>query len=287
MQDFFSCPVEPSFHLPWTINPFALWSLLDMLKVAAQEYIEIGETVREIGFNLYAGELDKEYALKPEEKAKFLRLLLKLKIHCEKIKLKTSSVLLEEAIKNLPENAQTLQFLLIAIKAELSQHLFLFVPPHRSNYYERSDFSQQFISSFPKASRELIRSGNCYAVGEYTACVFHSMRGTEIGVWALSTSLNVTSKYPLELTEWGRIIEDIDNKIQEKQPFAKRSLANSQEFQFLSEASLQFTYFKNAYRNPVAHARETYEEDKAESIMRQTIEFLQIISVKLKLSEAP
>lgn len=34
--------------LPWVENPYKLWSILDMLKVSAKEYIEIGQLFGEV-----------------------------------------------------------------------------------------------------------------------------------------------------------------------------------------------------------------------------------------------
>ena len=51
-----------------------------------------------------------------------------------------------------------------------------------------------------------------------------------------------------------------------------------------SEAAEQFTFVKDAWRNHVAHSRETYDLEQALSIMRHTGEFMNDL-VKLGLKE--
>ncbi|MGA2515306.1 MAG: HEPN domain-containing protein [Thermodesulfobacteriota bacterium] len=266
--------------LPWVKNPFRLWSLEDMLKFAASEYIEMGETINDIGICLHIGELDKEMVLTDQEKIDFIKLLNKLKTHCDNMHLKIASTLLKDALDIPPSNSETLEILIKAVKVEMSQHLFFFVPSHRAKYYERSDFNERFISFFPKALRELQHAGNSFTVGEYTASVFHSMRAAEIGLRALAQHLNVIFPFEINLAEWNALIKEIEKKIETQQQLP-RSTARDEELKFCSEAASQFRHFKNGYRIFVAHARESYDEEPALSIMERTKEFLEGLSIKL------
>lgn len=79
----------------------------------------------------------------------------------------------------------------------------------------------------------------------------------------------------------GPIINAIEDKIKEMKGNSK-SIEKNEELKCLSDAALQFRFFKDAYRNHVAHSQEIYEERKALSIMEGTLEFFQSLSSKLK-----
>jgi glycerol-3-phosphate dehydrogenase len=133
---------------------------------------------------------------------------------------------------------------------------------------------------FPSASKELIHGGTCYAVGEYTACVFHAMRAAEIGLRAVAKHLKVQLSIALELAEWNTLIDLIDKHIKSLmgQP---RTQIRDEEIKFFSDANSQFTNFKEAFRKHVAHARDSYEEVPSISILHRTREFLEALSSKV------
>ena len=263
---------------PWKDNPFRLWSLLDMLKVSAEEYIKIGEIIRGMYFKLELESI-KVIKFKKNKKNDFRKFLVRLKKQCDKLELSISSHLLKSKIKDLPKTGEELELLSQAVKEEIKSNLFLFIPGHRAKYYELN-LPEYFTASFPRASREIVKAGNCYAVGEYTACVFHCMRGAEIGLRSLAKHLNIPFQ-DLELEQWKNIIDKIEAEIKAKQGM-NRGPDKVEELKFCSDAASQFRYFKDAYRNHVAHARSTYDDGEAERIMRSTREFTQSLSAKLK-----
>jgi len=272
---------------PWEDNPFQLWSLLDMLKIGAEAYIWIGKALRDIEIQLYNLGISED-PLTGHDRENLLKFLSSLKSHCDKFQLKVSSVLLTNAIWGLSNKSAShaleergrIRGIIDSIFAELKVHLFLFVASDRAQYYEQS-LPEELTKSFPASSKELTRAGNCYAVDEYTACVFHCMRGVELGLRSLAKHLNVPFQ-DLELEPWKNIIDQIEKEIKAKQEEMKRGPAKTEELKFLSDAASQFRYFKDAYRNHVAHARSTYDDGEAERIMRGTREFLQSLSTKLK-----
>jgi hypothetical protein len=157
----------------------------------------------------------------------------------------------------------------------------LFVPQHRSEYYEQT-LPNTVIAAFPTASKELVAAGNSLAVGLYTACVFHSMRAAEIGVRVLGKELSVSfPDKPLELVEWHNILDQADSKI-----VAMKALPGGthkdEEVNFYSQAAVQFRYFKDAWRVRVAHARETYEESPALKVFSLTLEFFETLATRLE-----
>jgi hypothetical protein len=135
--------------------------------------------------------------------------------------------------------------------------------------------------NFPTASAEIIHAGNCFAFGEYIACVYQSMSAAEMGLRALASHLGVTLPYPIELADWGKLLGEIEEKIQNMQKPPKTA-DKDEELSFCSDAMALFRHFKNAYRNHIAHARAHYDERQAQSIMDRTREFIELLATQLK-----
>lgn len=202
---------------------------------------------------------------------------------CKELGLTTSETLLTHSITDLPATTAEFRLLRIALFSEIHKRLFLFVPADRAPFYEKDDIlSQGARDAFPSAYRELRSAGNCYATAEFTACVFHLMRAAELGVRALGTALDVTfPTHPIELADWQNILDQADAKITAMKNLPKGT-HKDEELNFYSQAGIQFRYFKDGWRVRVAHARETYSENQALTIMRHTCEFFEVIASRLK-----
>jgi HEPN domain-containing protein len=264
-------------NLPWIENPFRLWSLEDMLKFNAVHYLLIAQNIAHIN-DLFA--TNKMANLDSET---FREVLKGMKEYCEELGLKISTSHLSNSVNDLPQNAREWRIIDRTIREEISSHLFLFVPPHRASYYQRNE-SPTLSAEFPKSSREIVHAGNCFATGEYTACVFHCMRAVELGLRSMAIDLGVSLSHPIELAEWKTLIDQIEIKIKDMHKLPKSEEKNK-NITFYSDAASQFRYFKDAYRHHVAHAREIYEEDQAKSIMDRTREFLEGLATRIKEPE--
>ncbi len=79
------------------------------------------------------------------------------------------------------------------IENNLERRKFMFITPDQAAYWNNPKlFGRAFISSFSSAAKfELVETGNCYAAGRWTACVYHSMRLAEYGLRKLARKLRV------------------------------------------------------------------------------------------------
>jgi hypothetical protein len=109
------------------------------------------------------------------------------------------------------------------------------------------------------------------------------MRVLEKGLKALADNLSVSFAIPFEYLNWQNIIEQIEAKIKELEKL-KPGQEKTDKLKAYSEVARQFRYFKDAWRNHVAHSREIYDQQQALSILRHTREFMSDL-VKLGLSE--
>jgi len=171
-------------------------------------------------------------------------------------------------------------------KSQCNKQTFFRLSREESSMFSSAEpFGPKVAKAFPSTESvyEISEATKAYVLSRYTASVFHLMRVLEKGLKALADKLAVPFSIPFEYQNWQNIIEQIESRIKdlEKQ---KAGQQKTEELKSYSEIAKQFRYFKDAWRNHVAHSRETYGPEQAMSIRRHVSEFMQDI-VKLGLSE--
>lgn len=175
-------------------------------------------------------------------------------------------------------------------KDELDTTWFLHISGEKLAHYEQDDLFG-IKDALPSANREVKQAGTCYATGNSTACVFHLMRAVEVGTRVLVRALgkrkiggkNVPVELhdkPIELADWDTISVGIKKKIG-LLPNSK-SVRITREKEFYTTANAQFHNFKDAWRNHVSHARESYDEYQAMSVMVNVKHYLIHLATRLK-----
>ncbi len=157
------------------------------------------------------------------------------------------------------------------IRWEMQEHVFMHIPASRSERYGvQESFGSAVHNNFRSAQFDILEAGNSYAVGRYTACVFHLMRALEIALGALAAEFSV----PFDHTNWHNIIEQLESKIRDmgKDPNKAADWKTQQEF--YAQAANSFMFFKDAWRNYTAHARGKYTEEEADAIYRNVNSFM-------------
>lgn len=167
------------------------------------------------------------------------------------------------------------------LEDELRRRVFLFVVPEDANLY-RSPLASFSLTwgAYPSTRPEIDEACRCYALGRYTACVFHCMAILQSGLYALAGAAGATLRYPIELAEWQDVLSAIEKKI-EPMRNEPRSAARDERVKFFSECAVQFRYFKDAWRNHVAHMRETYDRDQTHSILLHVRDFMEKLSTRV------
>ena len=160
------------------------------------------------------------------------------------------------------------------IRDELEGRLLLSVSPEKGSFYEPVEplFGAQVQDSFASASNEIDEAGKCFALGRYTACVFHLMRVLEVGLNSLASVLDVK----FEHTNWQNIIDAIEKKIAENSK--NKGDGWREKEKFYSEAAAHFMYLKNAWRNHTMHVRESYDEERALTVFNNVKGFMQVLA---------
>jgi hypothetical protein len=252
-----------------------------MLRVYAEKYIELGQRMADASghFSLIEGATQEKTAEYNEWLKDDLTDLSKV---CEDLSLKISNQLAKRRIEELPTSEGEFKLLLETVKEELKPRLMLFVPPHLARHYNRNSvLTEAAKTAFPTPFTELKAAGNAVAFGLPTASVFHSIRAAEIGVRCMATDLGVIFNFPIEFAEWGKIVAEIEPRIEaiKQQP---RSPARDADLVFYSEAASQFRHFNDGWRVRVSHARATYDESQALRVLQHTKEFFETLAARLK-----
>jgi hypothetical protein len=158
------------------------------------------------------------------------------------------------------------------IKREMRSILFMYVPADRAARYNKPElFGPVVAAKFPSAKFDIAESGNCFATGRFTACVFHLMRALEVSLAGFAGIFQV----PADHTNWHNIIESLESKIRDMGKATIKAPAWKEKQEFYSQAANSFMFFKDAWRNYTAHARGKYTELEADTIYRNVNAFMQ------------
>jgi hypothetical protein len=126
------------------------------------------------------------------------------------------------------------------------------------------------LAAFPAIQIDAYSATDCYALGHSIASVFHSMRVLEFGLAAIAADVGLV----FDLQQWHNIIEQIESKIEAERKSLPKGAARNNRLQFLSESAKEFFYFKDGWRNYVAHNRANYDEPQALSVLTHVRTFM-------------
>lgn len=281
----------------WSVRPFQIVSLLEMLKHNANLFYFITRNLQtlETKTKIAIDERGGMSLLTEREINQTRKLIERIEGECKKLRL--DDVLNELHAFDLdhlqPFPGLTRGFVLEQLRVELeklskkvaeslSNRLFMVIPADEAGYYNHPElFGSEVAAKFPKANKEITEAGNCYATGNHTACVFHLMRAVELGARCMIRRLKVkTLHHRVELCDWGSISTALNDAV--KNLPKRKSLKASETSAFYSHAVAQFFNFKDAWRNQVSHTRDVYDEHVAMNVMVNTRQFIQHLATRLK-----
>jgi HEPN domain-containing protein len=263
--------------LPRGLDSSQLLNLRQMVEFGAEEYVNVGAALQSIQDNLGVDEEIEEPI--PDS------LYSTVKSAYRDIQFNVSETQLNiaacaNAVEGLLaeyENARPtyrrigddIRMLRRFLKIFLEERRFFFIPPERAPYYSVNMLAfdttlgkamKPFavaIQSFPSAEEDVREAGNCFALGRYTATVFHLMRVVEVGLTAISNAKGIPSA---RNPNWGTCLAEIE-KAARNDPSLK-------------EPALFLRGVKDLWRNPTMHVERTYSEEEARSILNAVEAFM-------------
>ena len=213
--------------------------------------------------------------------------LKEMRTECEKLDLTHTAALIsfsESAVQrkgddytyaDMSKELDTLSFSFID---ELRRNSCFLIATEKNKYFQKDDLvGPQVNTAFPSCSHEIKNAGNCYALEQNEACVFHCMCALELALHVLANELGVTFSGTLDLQNWQNIIENIESEIKNLEKLPK-SKYKSETLKLFSQAAMQFRWFKEAWRNHVMHGRDICDPGKAYSILGHTKELMQALA---------
>jgi hypothetical protein len=136
--------------------------------------------------------------------------------------------------------------------------------------------------AFPDCKDDVLAAVDCYALGQSTASVFHSMRVGEHGLRALAHErrIKLSKNKPVEWATWQEIIRKLDDEIK---VIGGKQAGNARDaaLEFYSGARADLNGFKDEYRNLVMHVRAKYDEPQAQRALQKVYEFMGRLSAKI------
>lgn len=153
-------------------------------------------------------------------------------------------------------------------------HAYHLSAQDQSLYLEPTKDWRDALDKFPSALNDVQEAGRCLALGRHTAAVFHAMRILEFGLAPLGSQFSVST----DRATWHRIIEQIHDAIEAKSLAMGGGWADQS---FYSDAATQMTFFKDAWRNHVMHARVTFNEETAPPVIEYVRRFMAHLATKL------
>lgn len=157
------------------------------------------------------------------------------------------------------------------LRDELQNEYFLHVSRTDYQLYGQPEgFGPEVAAKFPTGVEDVEGAGNCLALGQPTACVFHLMRLAEIGVRALAKKLKVTTIDP-ETENWNTIIDHVNKAIN---ALPAKTVSEKARKAALAGASAHMNVIRIATRNEVMHPKKTYTQEEARDSLQATRLFM-------------
>ena len=177
------------------------------------------------------------------------------------------------------EMAERLKDFWSKLEHELNDRFFIYLDEQEATQYQAAQpFGAAVASVFrSKKCDDLAEASKCFALGRYTACVFHLMRAMEVAVQAFGKKLGVNmikiapGKRVSELT-WEQILNELNPKLR---MMPQDTVPRKRRYEKYAAAQSYLYGVKDAWRNPTMHPRlEGYNELQAKDIMNNVRSFL-------------
>lgn len=148
-----------------------------------------------------------------------------------------------------------------AIQDALENEHYFQVDRFDVRFYDQSDaFGAQVTTKFPKATDDIKNAGNCIALQQPDACVFHLMRAMEVAVRRLGQRLGM----PITpQTTWRRLTGSMDGKIRLLSESTHKQKEKKNRWE---EARANLHQVGSVWRNNTMHPAVSYSPSQAHDV---------------------
>jgi hypothetical protein len=264
--------------------PVGLLSLADMINFALKEYMDATILIARI-HTATAKAQGSDWIIAGDELAEKKSTFEKVAKVCRELALPRSSSRTTRILNQLNSGSMSAMNLHIETKV-LHEAMDDDISHERFFHYDKTkvqfvlsfgtDWSPALIS-FSSISIDAYSGVDCYALGHNVASVFMMMRVLEKGLKSLASDVGKD----FDKQHWHGIIDEIESAIEKLQDTLPRGREKDERLQFLSSAAKEFRYFKDGWRNYVAHGRGEYDEHQALSVVAHVRDFMNHLGTKL------
>jgi len=209
--------------------------------------------------------------------------LKEMRVECDKLDLTPTTDLISHIESEVQQKGSDytyvdmlnhLDTLSFSFATELRKNCCFRIAKEKDKYFQKDDlFGPEVSKAFGSCVDEIRNAGSCYALEQYEATAFHSMKVLERGLDILAKKFGVDFSY----TNWHNVIEQIEKHI--KNMNSSFGADWKEQRKFYSQAATHFMFLKDAWRNHVMHIRDVpYDEGRAFSVFSNVREFMQALA---------
>lgn len=281
----------PTLPVPiWEVSKFSLVSLFDMLRAHGHSYYYVAYAIGVIEYCIDVSAVQADEALQNEAIQGLLpnivRQLKSIKREAQDPALKFTLLHVDRALAHCNDKCTPTSLKIIVeelsnrFRDELGDEMFLHVSSNKTPYYKNPHlFGPEVAARFPHTNHDAEEAGKCFALGRFTACVFHLGRIMEHTVQMLGVKLSVTIHLN---TTWNIITEAINNKLKlmanPQTPAPALTDADRARNIKFAKATAHLNAFRLAWRNETMHPKSTYTEEEALTLLNHVDAFMRQIT---------
>ena len=256
-------------------QPGEPWRLLDMLRVFSPKRLtDLGEHIAALE-HYYRFEPYYPHSAQAQETAKSI--FKALGHYASDFGNETVAKSMRKLAEDIPTDPQLFYFALEQFTDHMEAHRIYFSPFGDHTYYACKDaFGHEVSKAFPSSEMEIESGGDCIAVGQWTASVFHLMRALEPPLIVFANECGVDFK-----SNWNSALDRIEDAVRNRDNAKCRPNWDSEK-DFYIDAVTHFFHIKNAWRNYTMHLRLRYDRDQALEIYNDTRRFMEKLATKLQ-----
>lgn len=160
------------------------------------------------------------------------------------------------------------------IEQELASEWFKYIPKYKAQYIDAGRFDIPEIVQFGYDTQaEFVKAGDCYALGQSTASVFHLMRVVDAGLKSAAKSLGI----PYLSESWKTVGDKIQKEMEKKYP--DKTVDWRQREPLYAELLTDIGAIGKAHRNPALHdLKVNYAEEEAQYLLTVVEAFIKHLS---------
>lgn len=282
-------PQKPT-GAPWENGPYRIVDWWDMEQFSAAGFYSIACQLSIMAENAdYDRQNNVPLMMGDEQRAIFLKCLNIIASDCENLRLRVSLYAAQSAIgefktaKYFGDLGRGVDHLSKTIEWEMRTRLFLSLTDEEASIYNKwSEGWEAIIERFGGVVCDVEEMQKCYALGRYTASIFHSLQVVEVGIVALGDYLEVNDPK----RGWDATCKKL--KILVDGGHSKLPEGFSGQYGFLEQINQCAQSMKHAWRNKVNHVdgrlavlRSDFTPDIAEEVIMASRGFMRRLATEL------